>query len=308
MAEKLPSGLFSWADLISARVKPICEGKPKHALSTGFKTLDLKLFGGFYDGTLNIISGRTSSGKTTFVTNIIGNMIRDPNIKGSVVFYSIEMTNEDIINKLCTCFSETPLYEIYTSKNACSHLTQEIKKITGASKLLLSDRSNITIEQIQSELISIKKRHDLSAVMIDGVSLIQTSEHFDSRSVELGYIASRLKGVAKDLQIPIIVTAPMNRQGEEEDEKADWDWNEFYTPKASYLRDSGALEQNADIVMILRHPTYYDGIHANAELHIVKNRFNYGAGVKPLYFSYIEVINSFYENGQFDIHQSPDNE
>ncbi len=293
------TGLVSWAQLFHKTITALQKGETRHAQSTGFPQLDSLLNGGFYDGTFNIISGRPSAGKTALAIDIASNIARDPKAKGSVVIYSFEMTNQEIITRLFCWFSGMSLKEIMRSSNAYSKIAQEFKKIGEASgkdfdtdRLILSDRSNVTVQQIRSELTAINKEHGLSAVVIDYIGLMHEKGKFETRNVELGHISFGLRSIAKDLQVPFIVVAQMGRQGE----------GESGTPKASFLRDSGSLEQDADTIIMLTTPEEPNDMGSReVKLHIVKNRFNAITGGKPLNLEFRGASNSFYEMGRTEL-------
>lgn len=293
------TGLVSWAELFSKTIKALQQGETRHVQPTGFPQLDSLLNGGFYDGTFNIISGRPSAGKTALAIDIASNIARDPKAKGSVVIYSFEMTNQEIITRLFGWFSGKSLKQIMRSPDAYSKIAEEFKKIGEASgkefdtdRLILSDRSNVTVPQIRAELTAINKEHGLSAVVIDYIGLMHEKGKFETRNVELGHISFGLRSIAKDLQVPFIVVAQMGRQGE----------GESGTPKASFLRDSGSLEQDADTIIMLTTPDEPDATGAReVKLHIVKNRFNAITGGKPLNLEFRGASNSFYEMGRAEL-------
>jgi len=294
------SGLVSWTNLFLQQIERMRKGETRHVQPTGFLQLDSLLNGGFYDGTFNIISGRPASGKTSLAINIAGNIARDPNARGSVVVYSLEMTNEDVMSKLFCYFAGRSIKQILKHPECYARLGEEFKKLgqskdsdqLNANKLILSDRSSVTVEQMRSELTSIKKENGLSAVIVDYVGLMHSKGRYESRNVELGHITFGLRAIAKDLQIPMIVLAQMSRQGEGEDG----------TPKASFLRDSGSLEQDADTIIMLTTPDDPNDMGVRTvKLHIVKNRFNAVTGGKPLNLEFDGASNTFREMGRNDL-------
>lgn len=214
---------------------------------TNFKDLD-ELTGGFQKGELVIVAARPSVGKTSLALNMAMNASRDHNKK--VGFISLEMSTEQLILRLLSMAAKIPLHHVRTGK-----LKQdEYERIYDASTSLYSvpfyidDRSDQGINEIRAKVRRLKKEQDIDILFIDYLGLIKQPERVESVQVAIANATRALKALAKDLAIPIVVLSQLNRAAV--DEKAD------KRPKLHNLRDSGAIEQDADVVIFLYREQY----------------------------------------------------
>lgn len=241
-------------------------------LETKYAALD-KRFYGLQPGQLMILAGRPSSGKTTLALNIALNAMFD-NSPGAVVFFSLEMTGRELMDKMvcCTGNIDHTLYRAGLPKcNPLSavefpKITPAFQRIKEAGNLVTDDRSGITFQQIRSKAIRMKRKHgSVKVIFVDYLTLIRTPGK-DNRVLEVGALSRGLKGLAKELECPVICLAQLSRKVEERADKR---------PIMHDLRDSGEIEQDADIVTMIYRDEYYTpdserkGI---AEIITVKNR------------------------------------
>ena len=267
--------LFSniFLELKEKALKPELPG-----LASGFCDLD-SLTQGFQKSDLIILAGRPSMGKTAFVLNIAENILKK--YKVPVLFFSLEMSKEQLIYRLLS--SETGISQ---TRLKLGHLYKEdwaiLKNSIGIySKLpfLINDQSDITILDIRSKIKKIIfEQQNIGLIVIDYLQLLLNSKiKAENRVQELSQITRSLKTLAKEFQIPIIALSQLSRNVENRINKR---------PILSDLRESGSIEQDADLVLMLYRENYYNSIVENitpAELIIAKHR-NGPLGVINLMF------------------------
>lgn len=225
----------------------------------------------FANSNLILIGGRPGMGKTSFAISLFNNNL----IRGiNGLFFSIEMSVKELANKSLAC--ESNVFYGKLSKGEVNHYDiAELEKardnLSLKSNPLVDDNPSITVEMIKAKTTLMKRKHDIKFVIIDYVQLI-TSSTTGNRDQQLGHISRRLKVMAKELGIPVIVLAQLSR----ETEKRGGDKR----PMLADLRESGSLEQDADSVLFPYRPEYYgmmqfeDGSSTKdmSEIVIAKNR------------------------------------
>lgn len=231
-------------------------------LCSGFSELDSKL-SGLQDGDLIILAGRPSMGKTTLATNIATHVSQK---YGSVLIQSMEMSEEQIINRELSAISGVDFSRIRNGNLE----EEDWPKITlassqlSASTLYIDDQGNLTINQIRSRARRFKRQHGLDLLIIDYLQLMHG--HGNNQNMIIGDISRRLKALAKELSIPIICLSQLSRKCEERSNKR---------PLCSDLRDSGSIEQDADVVIFVYRDEVYDEYSPDkgtAEIIIAKHR------------------------------------
>jgi len=267
--------LFStvFLDLKQKALKPELPG-----LASGFYDLD-SLTQGFQKSDLIILAGRPSMGKTAFVLNITENILK--NYKLPIIFFSLEMSKEQLIYRLLssdTGISQTRLKLGNLYKEDWNNLRNSIQ-IYSKLPFFLNDEANITISEIRSKIkkIIFEQTH-IGLIIIDYLQLLLNSKiKVENRVQELSQITRSLKGLAKEFQIPIIALSQLSRNVENRINKR---------PILSDLRESGSIEQDADLVLMLYRENYYNlttekvvpaeviiAKHRNGPLGIVKLSF-----------------------------------
>jgi len=247
-------------------------------LTSGFYDLDC-LTQGFQKSDLIIIAGRPSMGKTAFVLNITQNILK--NYKLPIIFFSLEMSKEQLIYRLLsteTGISQTRLKLGHLYKEDWTKLKNTIE-IYSKLPFLINDQSDITILDIRSKIKKIIfEQQNIGLIVIDYLQLLLNSKiKAENRVQELSQITRSLKAIAKEFQIPIIALSQLSRNVENRINKR---------PILSDLRESGSIEQDADLVLMLYRENYYNSIVENltpAELIISKHR-NGPLGVINLMF------------------------
>ena len=220
---------------------------------TGLTDLDARL-GGMHKSDLIIIAGRPSMGKTALATNIAfhaAQNIQKKNLKSSVAFFSLEMSSEQLATRVLaeqTKISGDKMRKAELSKD-------DFKKIAKVSSeleylnLIIDDNPVLTIPTLRARARRLKRLYDINLIVIDYLQLMSGSSFKnDGRVQEISEITRGLKGIAKDLNIPVIALSQLSRQVEQREDKR---------PQLSDLRESGTIEQDSDVVMFIFRESYY---------------------------------------------------
>ena len=259
------SRTYERLDLL-ARDKDAASGPP-----TGFSALDRTIVG-LGEGDLVLIGARPGMGKTSFAMNIATNIAKSS--QKNVCVFSLEMSAEQLASRM---LSSEALVDSYAIRSG-NLTTDQYKKLADAaadlseSNILIDDTTGITVTRMKAKLRRVK---NLGLVVVDYLQLMQGERNGDNRVLEVGDISRGLKILAKELKIPVICCAQLSRGPESRTDKR---------PMLSDLRDSGAIEQDADIVMFLYRDEYYkapgDGEQSVAECIVAKNRHGSTGTVK----------------------------
>lgn len=216
-------------------------------LDTGFKRLNM-LTTGFNKGDLIIIGARPSMGKTTFALNLAQNML--DNSKKGVVIFSLEMPYIQLGMRMLSAKSSINLQNLRNGNlndNEIELLSAMMDKMAN-QPLHIVDASSLNIAQLKGRLRRLKKQHDIGVAIIDYLQLMNSGKS-ESKQIEISEISRGLKMLARELEIPIIALSQLNRFVESREDKR---------PILSDLRDSGAIEQDADVILFL----YRDDVYA----------------------------------------------
>ncbi len=226
---------------------------PKYEITgkdTGFIDLNKKT-SGLQNSDLIIIAGRPSMGKTTLAINICENI--SINNKKPVLIFTLEMSSEQIITKIISSISRIEQKKIKTgnlTNNDWKKIINTINILEKKNNIFIDDSCNITPTNIKSKTRKIyKENNGLSLVMIDYLQLMKSSTHLENRSLEIADISRSLKLLAKELKIPIIVLSQLNRSSEQRIDKR---------PINSDLRESGSIEQDADLIIFIYREELYN--------------------------------------------------
>ena len=227
----------------AARMKGAVTGVP-----TGFADLDYKT-AGFQKSDLILIAARPSMGKTAFVLNIAQYVAIRKHLP--VVFFSLEMSSEQIGNRLVAMESRIDAQKLRSGNlngNEWMELTSGAKVIAD-SNLLIDDTPGISVNEIRSKCRKFKlEKRGLGMIVIDYLQLMSSSRHSESRQQEISEISRSLKALARELDVPVLALSQLSRAVEKRDDKR---------PMLSDLRESGAIEQDADVVMFIYREDYY---------------------------------------------------
>lgn len=232
-------------------------------LSSGFYDLD-SFTQGFQKSDLIIIAGRPSMGKTALALNIGLNIIKESN--NPVLFFSLEMSKEQLTYRLLTNETEISNLRLKTGnlyKDDWIKLNQTIKRLS-SSPLFIDDTPNLSILDIKTKIKKIIfEQNNLGLIIIDYLQLMQTSNNQTiNRTQEISQITRALKNIAREFNVPIIVLSQLSRNVENRVNKR---------PILSDLRESGSIEQDADLVLMLYRESYYNLVtESNNNLNIVE--------------------------------------
>ncbi|MFO7637457.1 MAG: replicative DNA helicase [Clostridia bacterium] len=254
------------------------EGNPVPGISSGFEDLD-KLTLGFQNSDLILIAARPAMGKSSLALNIAQNVaIKEGK---SVALFSLEMAREQIVNRIISSEIMIENNKLRTGKIS----SEEWKKIAYASSqiseasIFIDDTSDITTGEIRAKCRRLKLRNKLDMVIIDYLQLISSSVRRESKQQEITEISRSLKILAKELQVPVIALSQLSRACEQ---------RQNHRPMLSDLRESGAIEQDADMVMFLYRDDYYNKASEEPnvfEIIISKHRNGETGTVKLRWFS-----------------------
>lgn len=217
-------------------------------VTTGFRDLDARL-GGLHDSDLIILAGRPSMGKTALATNIAFNVARRNNTIG---FFSLEMSREQLANRILGDEVRVPSDKIRRGLVTWQELERVIGASTdlGALPIFIDDTPAITMAGMRTRARRLKRKHGLGLLVVDYLQLIGNNpgRRFENRVTELSEITRGLKALAKELRIPVLALSQLSRAVESREDKR---------PQLSDLRESGTIEQDADVVMFIYREQYY---------------------------------------------------
>lgn len=236
-------------------------------IPTGFIDLDYKL-SGLQPSDLILVAARPSMGKTAFVLNI-AQYVALKKDRATAIF-SLEMSKEQLVNRLFSLESQVDAQALRTGNMKDSDWEKLIEGagIIGKSKLIIDDTPGISVSELRSKCRKYKLEHGLDLIIIDYLQLMTGSvgKRSESRQQEISEISRSLKGLARELNVPVIALSQLSRAVESRPDKR---------PMLSDLRESGAIEQDADVVMFIYRDEYYNKdseYKKQAEIIIAKQR------------------------------------
>lgn len=251
-------------------------------LSTGFSFLD-QLTDGMHASEMIVIAARPSMGKTALAMNIAEHVAID--LQKSVGIFSLEMSSQQLVQRVLCSRAKVDLKKVrdgFMGSKDMKNLSRAADALS-KSKIYIDDTAGLSILELRAKARRLKDRHDLSLIIIDYLQLLRSNSRRaqDNRQIEIAEISAGIKALAKELAIPVIVLAQLNRESEKRSDGK---------PRISDLRESGSIEQDADLVGLLYRAAYFekdDAIRSEkegeAELIIAKQR-NGPTGEIPLTF------------------------
>jgi replicative DNA helicase len=236
-------------------------------LATGFADFDRKT-GGLRPGDLVIVAGRPSMGKTTLAMNIAEYAAVNPVTKSSVAIFSMEMPAEQLLTRMLASIGGVPLNGIRSgqiSDDDWVRVTAATSQLADA-KIFIDESAGLTPTELRARARRVSREHGLDLIVVDYLQLMQVPGTKENRATEIAEISRGLKALAKELAVPVIALSQLNRGVEQRTEKK---------PVMSDLRESGAIEQDADMILLIYRDEVYDkntpkrGI---AEIDLAKHR------------------------------------
>ncbi len=235
-------------DILEETIRTLDRNAGKHVtgVPTGFDELD-EMLSGLQRGEMVILAARPSMGKTAFALNITENMASS---SGGVAFFSLEMGRQQLVQRILCAKGGVDGQKL--RKNMLSR--EEWQRIMGAcdslnnTPIFIDDTPGLTLLQMRSKARRMKEKHGIEAIVIDYLQLMSSGTRVESRQVEVSEISRGVKAMARELDVPVVCLSQLNRQAE---------GREGHRPRMSDLRESGSIEQDADVVMMLHREAYY---------------------------------------------------
>jgi replicative DNA helicase len=241
-----------------------------HEVKTGFRDLD-EVMGGLVRSELTVLAGRPGMGKTSLALAFAMNASR---AQRRVLFFSLEMSRRQVSHRLIAMTSGVSTQELRRPKlmrdSSWTHLAHAMSALHN-SKLVIVDAPSLSVMDIRSVARTCRAKHGLDLVAVDYLQLIKPAEKSHSREREVAVISANLKSISRELDVPVLCMAQLNRVNESQTDKV---------PRLSNLRESGAIEQDSDCVLFVHRAHYYatkdkDGDPVDptfAEIYVAKNR------------------------------------
>ena len=236
-----------------------------YGVPTGFADLD-DLTNGLHSGQMIIVAARPAMGKSTLALDFC----RAASIHNNLTscFFSLEMTRSEIMMRLLSAEAKVPLNHIRNGTmrdDDWEKLARKMGQVSGAP-MFIDDSPNMTMMEIRAKARRLKQRHDLKLIVIDYMQLMSSGKKVESRQLEVSEFSRNIKLLAKELEVPIIALSQLNRGPEQRGDKR---------PMMSDLRESGSLEQDADMVILLHRDDVYEKESTRpgeADLIVAKHR------------------------------------
>ena len=254
-------------------------------IPTGYSKLD-EMTSGWQSSDLVIIAGRPAMGKTSFALSLAKNIAVDYRVP--IALFSLEMNNEQLVQRLISNVCEIPGQKILSgqlSDDEWNRFDRNINKLIG-TPIYIDDTAGLSVFELRTKARRLVREKGVKIIMIDYLQLMNANGmRFGNRQEEVSTISRSLKGLAKELNIPILALSQLNHGVESRE------GNEGKRPQLSDLRESGAIEQDADMVLFVHRPEYYriyqdehgNDLHGVAQILIAKHRKG-GTGDVNLHF------------------------
>ena len=234
---------------------------------TGITKLDVMLDGGLRTETLNIIGARPGVGKSALATGIILNVLKNYKDIAPSIIFSLEMGNDQVMQRIFSSFSGQNgslimrnEFESYQWRNLIMNMREALEPTSENKmpRLLLNDKASLTLTDLEMTVSEVSQRFGgVGVVMVDYLQLMPVDTRNQTRASAIGEISRGLKEISRKYKTPVIALCQLNREIEN---------GKAVEPKASHIKDSGSIEQDADVIVLI---TRDDG---KADLHVVKNR------------------------------------
>ncbi len=256
LSELLPAALDE--------IEALSKGMVEHGVKTGFKDLDA-LTGGLHAGNMVVLAARPAVGKSTLGLDI-ARYASIHNGDASVIF-SLEMSRSEITMRMLSAEARVGLNNIRSgslSDEEWGRLAKRMGEISQAP-LFIDDSPNLSLMEIRAKARRLKQKHNLKLIVIDYLQLMTSGKKVENRQQEVSEFSRNLKLLAKELEVPVIAISQLNRGPEQRADKK---------PMLSDLRESGSIEQDADVVILLHRDDLYDSLmrQGEADLIVAKHR------------------------------------
>lgn len=246
----------SMQDIIVDTIEQISQARNEKddvtGVPSGFPSLDA-ITGGWQKSDLIILAARPAVGKTAFALNLAMNAAMDPHKPRGVAIFSLEMGNTQIVKRMLSCVTQVRLENISRGRMEDYEFTQLTQRMEPLAKapIFIDDQAGLNIFELRAKCRRLKTKNDIGMVIIDYLQLMQGSDKAGNREQEISKISRELKMLAKELDIPVLALSQLSRAVETRG------GDKGKIPQLSDLRESGAIEQDADMVMFIYRPEYY---------------------------------------------------
>jgi replicative DNA helicase len=248
--QKVPSGFMGVKDIVKSSFGTIDvlfdRGKSVTGVETGFLDLD-RMTSGLQPGELIILAARPSLGKTALALNIASHAATNGTPVG---IFSLEMSKESLLIRLLCAEARIDSHKLrtgFSGKEDWNKMTKALGRLAEAP-LYIDDAPALSIMQIRARARRMKLERGLGLIIVDYLQLISGAGRFENRTQEVSYISRSLKSIAKELHVPVLALSQLSRAPEE---------RPGHRPQLSDLRESGSIEQDADVVLFIFRPDYY---------------------------------------------------
>lgn len=268
-------------------------------ISSGFKKLD-EMTSGFHEGELIILAARPAMGKTALALNIAQHVATNPKIKKTVAVFSLEMSRELLLSRMICAAARVDAHKFrlgYLGQEERRRLLMAATDLAEAP-LYIDDTAGITLMDVHGKLRRLKTEHGLGLVVIDYLQLMSSHGRSENRTQEVSALTRGLKLLAKELKAPMLVLSQLSRATETRPGD--------HIPQLSDLRESGSIEQDADMVMFIFRPEYYrpdrEELRGLAEVIVAKQR---NGPIGKVKLAFLKEFTKF-ENLAEELGQEPD--
>jgi len=268
-SKKLKRDAVSMKDIIKSSIEMIDQLYQRKGmitgLPTGFIELDQQL-AGLQPADLVVVAGRPAMGKSSFTLCVAEHVALTQ--KAGVAVFSLEMSKENLVQRMLCSHARINAHNVRSGMLSTSdwpNLTKAAGKLSEAP-IFIDDSPGISILELRAKARRLKSRHNISLVILDYLQLMDESSYAENRQQEISMISRSLKALARELNVPVVAVSQLSRAPER---------RETFRPRLSDLRESGAIEQDADVVLMLFREDYYNFTEENkgiAEVIIAKQR------------------------------------
>jgi replicative DNA helicase len=240
-------------------IEKISSGVAGEGVKTGFKDLDA-LTNGFHPGNMIVLAARPAVGKSTLGLDIA--RYASIHKRETSVIFSLEMSRSEITMRMLSAEARVPLNNIRSGQlgeEEWAKMARRMGEISDAP-LFIDDSPNLSLMEIRAKSRRLKQRHDLKLIVIDYLQLMTSGKRVENRQQEVSEFSRQLKLLAKELNVPVVAISQLNRSPEQRSDKK---------PMLSDLRESGSIEQDADVVILLHREDLYDSQNRSGEADLI---------------------------------------
>ena len=251
LSDKKTTSSEAWKNVVYNTTGQIINGNIQdNGVPTGFVDLD-KLLRGLHNTDMIVLAARPSMGKTSLAMNIVENAAlgRGGGKKYSVGVFSLEMSQEQLVRRMLYCKAGVPAWKDYFSEIDRNRITSASDQL-GKASIVVDDSAGLDVMDLRARARRMKRIHHVDLIVIDYLQLLADKRRSrEGRQQETASISNSIKAMAKELKIPVLILSQLSRAPEQGTRDG--------KPRLSDLRDSGAIEQDADVVLLLQRPFYY---------------------------------------------------